>query len=493
MNGPSETALSRPKSEAGNRREMAVLALIALGGTIFRFAGLGRRQLWLDEIIQLKRFSGPNLLDNVVGLKHEIAAAPLDYLVQAGFVNLWGAGEWAARFHAALFGCLSLPLFYLTARKLFGARVALWALVCFAVYPLHYHYSREGRNYSLFLFLTLCCFYLLLGALDRGGKRRWAAFGAATALNLYTNYLAGLVLLAQLLFLVALRIRPVAASWRGGPPQRGVWMGFAAAGTASVLAFFPWLVFTHEAARGDVSGALSDPWLLLRLFKEISGGGYPLSLAAAIFWWLGLRRLLQTRRWAELSLLLCWGVLPVLMVLVLVGLRGYIFAIRQILFTTPALLLTAAVGLEGLRDSLAPHRAKQATTALLVLIVSLSLGAVALRGEKELADWKGLARHLSEQTAEGDLVLAPDIEFPLSFYLPDLSDRALSMEEGARLLNCDASAPGLSGSSLFLVESRYAAESQKAAAKQLRRSAYALDQSIFQGFAVYRLSCPKPD
>ena len=133
---------------------MVFLGILGLGITL-RYYRLEQPQLWLDELLRLVRFSSPDLLSNLRDISADVAAVPLDYLVQNFFVWLWGVSEFSARFHAALCGSLSLLVFYGFVRQVLNQRTAQIATLMLAVFPLHLFYSREGANYSLFFLLSL--------------------------------------------------------------------------------------------------------------------------------------------------------------------------------------------------------------------------------------------------------------------------------------------------------------------------------------------------
>ena len=94
-----------------SNRQKSFLIILSLG-IFLRFYDLTQPQLWLDEIIQIVRFSHASLLENLYDLRQEIAAVPLDYMAQSLFLRMWGVSEFSARFHAALFGVFSLFCIY---------------------------------------------------------------------------------------------------------------------------------------------------------------------------------------------------------------------------------------------------------------------------------------------------------------------------------------------------------------------------------------------
>src|SRR5262245_40940058 len=138
-------------------------------GTFLRFYKLGEKQLWVDEIIQVIHSMPNRLTDLLAGISDDRGAAPLDYLIQHLFISTLGTSEITARIHAAIFGSLTLVAIYFLARKLLEERVASLTALLYVVYPLHHHYSQEGRPYALFTFLTVCSYIAFLNLLQ-GGK-----------------------------------------------------------------------------------------------------------------------------------------------------------------------------------------------------------------------------------------------------------------------------------------------------------------------------------
>ena len=134
-------------------RLLCILALAAL----LRFLGLGVKQLWLDEILQLLHSSPDTVRGILEGVARDRGGAPLDYLIQHLFItNLPGPIEWTARVHAAVFGVLAVYLIFVLCQTLFhNPRWSLLSALLLCFYPFHHHYSQEGRPYSLFRRLIL--------------------------------------------------------------------------------------------------------------------------------------------------------------------------------------------------------------------------------------------------------------------------------------------------------------------------------------------------
>ena len=476
-------------------REALLFSLIFVLGALLRFCNLGERQLWVDEIIRLQCFSHPTFRENLAEVMNIVAATPLDFMIQDFFVTLWGQSEFGVRFHAAFFGSLSLAMIYWLGKRFFSVPVSLLATLLFAVYPLHHRYSQEGGNYSLFCFLALSSYYCLSRTLESRGLRWWILFTLVEILILYTNYFGVVLLISQGTFLICLSSGPVRNTLKF--PLCGSWLRallfFVLCTGLAVASFLPWLFATLDKTVWNSPNIFSEHRLFLRIFKEISGSGYPLSLLLFLFFGTGLREILRTKRWAGLSLLLSWFLLPFPIILFLDWSRQYFFPIRQLLFTTPAFFLGLAVGVEQLPGLfLTQTTGKKIRAIIIVLIVALSVGTLYLHSGREQADWKGLAAYMKRTVKENDLVSAPHIDNVLGYYYPEIRERHLPPEQ---LLKPKAERSSLPRRelNLYLIESIYMTAEQRQTVRQVLMTQRSRPIHSLQGFKIHRLRWKRPD
>ncbi|MFH1573367.1 MAG: glycosyltransferase family 39 protein [Acidobacteriota bacterium] len=428
---------------------MRILALIILAGAVHRLLFLGRPQLWTDELMQAfagRPSSFAEVLDRVTaGLS---VPAPLDIFVQNGVVTLLGESNFALRLHAAVFGILSIWIFFRIADTLFGRRVALYSTCLFAFFPLQYRYSQEGQPYALLLFLTLLSYDLLLKkVLGRdGGWPDWLYLGVLLTLILYTSLLGFLVVISQVLGLVLLRRPPTPDQGIAGPgggtpdlpgPRTAVLLGYALAALVAICLFVPWLRFAWSSPVPAEHSEIADPWLVLRIVRELGGHSYVVSAlllagAAAGFRALRLHGRRRTRYW-----LLAW-LLPSLPLLLIVQYwSGYFFSIRQVLHVTPALVLLAGYGLSYVGERMRildrlPYQFSAPAIAYAALLVAASLWIGARHWSKEHADWRGTAQFLADTIRPGDALVIPEVYNLLEYYQPVLRGPLVpSLDAGA--------------------------------------------------------------
>jgi mannosyltransferase len=434
--------------------KFAVGSIVAVAAFL-RFYRLGEKQLWLDELLQVIHSSPHQLNQLLLAITKDRGATPLDYLVQHLFVALLGHSESAVRFHAALFGTLSVVVVYLLTRDLLDRRTACLASLLYAVYPLHHHYSQEGRPYSLFTFLTLCSYVAFLKLLRTNNLTRQVCYGLITTLLLYSSYFGFWVILWQLVMLGFLRHESIRANF-GLDQQSSSFKAFVLPIVASLILFAPWPILAWKTVYGYQTSPWKLSWDVLPvLVREISDRSYPLSVIL-----IGLATLgavaLRTNKLGQLVLLLCWFLLPIPLIILTVWHQEYFFATRQILFTTPALYILVACGILSLPELLRlSGRARCAVKTLAVsTVVITSLIVIALHTPDKREDIKGVATFLDERATAQDVIIAPVLSDFIVYYFPHLNPQF-------RNITTLSDTTTLTGKKIFIVDSRYATDEDR--------------------------------
>jgi hypothetical protein len=158
-----------------------------------------------DEALALfmGRLSFPDLLSIVT---FDRGGAPLHFVLAWLVVHV-GGGLTALRAVSLLFAVASVPAVAALGARLADGLTGLVAAVLASGTWLLLFQGIYGRMYSLFLFTSALSFIALLDALERGGRRRFALWGAATWLMLASHPYAVLVLGAQVVFVALRRVR----------------------------------------------------------------------------------------------------------------------------------------------------------------------------------------------------------------------------------------------------------------------------------------------
>ncbi len=213
------------------RVALALTTAVALGA---RMIGISSRPIWYDEAFAvLFAEKGPAAM--VVGTLAQVGSAASDvhplgyYVILWGWMRAFGESLVSGRSLSIIAGLGSVMLIYLLAKELFGAGPALAAGLIVALAPFQVHYAQEIRMYGFMCLWLLLATYCFLRGSRSMRWRWWLGFSIASALAIWTQYLAAF-------YLAPLALWPLfARNWR-------VVTRVLLAGTVSVLICLPWLI-----------------------------------------------------------------------------------------------------------------------------------------------------------------------------------------------------------------------------------------------------------
>lgn len=163
---------------------------ILIGGSL-RFLMLGSQSLWVDETGTLMNVLNPGTSITHFAF-HGNNAPPLYFLTLWPILQILGDGEFALRFLSALSGTLTIPLFWLLARRIVSkSRGADLAALLLALNPLHLWFSQEARPYAFFLLLFTASALFFLRAMERPERLwRWVGLTVILLLTALTHTLS---------------------------------------------------------------------------------------------------------------------------------------------------------------------------------------------------------------------------------------------------------------------------------------------------------------
>jgi mannosyltransferase len=352
-----------------------------------RLFHLGTQSLWYDEGYSVY-LAGKSLGQLTWETANDIQP-PLYYYLLHFWLRAFGTSEAGVRSLSLLFGVLSLPLFYLLARRLFDERTGWVAAGLAALSPLHLWYAQETRMYTLLVALTLASSYLLWLALTeaRPAARRWlwAGWAVATVLALYTHYFAAFVVVFQV-------ICAILAWWRQAQ-RTGATRVYEplAALIIVVLAYTPWLPFLLGRYGSDTSywaGQLKLDEAVRKVGISFSVGesvveevgqwlavGFALALVVAVVALIWSRRgalpgVNVASRGSGLIFLLLYLTVPIILLLATTY-SSPKFSARYAMPASPPFFILLAAGWTRLT------RKSIAARAVVLLMVAFVLGAMA--------------------------------------------------------------------------------------------------------------------
>lgn len=246
---------------------LAGLMLLAL---LVRLAFLNSRSVWFDEAFSIHvARAGIGGIAEVVGRSD--LHPPLYYFV----LSLWlrfGDSPAGIRSLSAIFGTLSVALTWSLGGRIGGRVLAALSALLLATSALAIQASVEARMYAL-LGLLATGSTVLLGAAIRGAGswRVWIAYAAVLDAALYTHYVALLILLAHVLYVIFSHGYDRTARFR--------MLGSVA---GALLAYLPWWPVAAEqfARSGGEWIEKTSFTTLLNVGAAEAFGGYALGLAS---------------------------------------------------------------------------------------------------------------------------------------------------------------------------------------------------------------------
>ena len=394
---------------------LGMLILLAFGLRLYR---LEAKNLWQDEGLSAYRASQslPFILSNTIlvqGYPTHDTQPPLYFLLLHLVFRLAGRSEFSGRFLSLFFSVLTVPLTYLTGKRLLSQAAGIWASSLAALSPLYLWYAQELRMYSLLVFLGLLSFYTMLRALGVGEgspeiNRRWLGFNILVAgAMLYTHYTGFFLLFFEVLILLAVGL------------LRRQWtllclLALVLLVALPLLPFAMHRLLTASVERGyrfvPLFIIVRDLWNSFSLgisvrMKDVLW----LDLFFLALFLLGCSMLDQGDSRARLGkslFLLGYLFVPILTLYALSHIKPMYLGVRHLIIVSPAYYLGLGVGLDSLRRRALPLLPPVAILLLGGLFYSTHNYYCDERYMKD--DFCSMVRYMEEHSRPGDLVVFND-------------------------------------------------------------------------------------
>jgi hypothetical protein len=329
----------------------ALAGVFALGAYL-RLHGLAAQILLDDEWHNLIQVLGKNAVRVLTQFNpHDNASLPLA-LYNLAVYHLFGWSEFTLRLPLILAGLLSLVGLPLLVRKNFNERVALIFASLLALSPFLIFYSRYARAYGLVMLLCFAAWFWFCAWLTTGKRPYAAGFALAGILAVYSHPAALVAVAVPLMTVLACKLP-------------GRFWGPAAAGRQSIVPLkalltlalvLTLLILPLMLQMFQVSDKL--PWGkgvltldgVLTAATLLSGTvNLPLNILFFLLCALGFKWMFQHQPllgWMGLTTACAYVV--VLLVSRPLGLDNGEVLLRYLIVLVPMVLLSAALGMEGL-------------------------------------------------------------------------------------------------------------------------------------------------
>ena len=270
-----------------------LLIILLVIGIFFRFANLGQKAYWYDEVSTSLTVAGyteteivqshnttddpiePKFLQKYQSISPEKSVSdtirrlveenphhpPMYYIIARFWGKIFGTSILAMRILPAIISLLAFPCIYWLCLELFESPLTGWvAVALIAVSPLHLVYAQESRQYMLWIVITLLSSAALLRAARLKTPISWSFYGITVALGLYTHLFFALVALGHGIYLVA----------NEGFRFTKKIKSYLLASLASLVLYGPWIVVLvnqYSQAKRIATWSLTDGPTILDFLK----------------------------------------------------------------------------------------------------------------------------------------------------------------------------------------------------------------------------------
>lgn len=399
-----------------NQQRLILKACIALGISISLFSLIYNRSLWLDEAMLAKNIVEKSFSELLLPLDLN-QVAPIGFLMlEKGFATLFNNTDFSLRIVPFLSSIASIYFLYKITTRLIGSK--RYGLIAAAMLALNYsniYYATEVKQYALDVCIALAIFLVALNYKEKPSKKTALWYIAIGVVSVWFSNIAVILLFTTGLYCAFMdykrtnlkRISAIIFCWLASfsiyylnfihnHPTKDYmliyWEG----------AFLPFNPISTEF----VEFSTRSIWAI---GTNIYTNTY-LFVAFLIVLILGIIHLFREKKYAYAYLLLS----PVLLHVILSGLKLYPFSGRLVLYITPLLLIGIVYGITVIEKFITKRfaNAKHYVSILAVLMCFLPLAS---RIPIQIQEVKPLLQYAAQEIKTDESLYL----FHISFYAYD--------------------------------------------------------------------------
>lgn len=174
--------------------------IIVFVNICYKIIYLGYSSFWYDEIVSVE--SAWLDFGHIKHVSEWDNNPPFYYYCLSVWIKLFNDSEFCVRLLSVIFSSLSAGVIFLLANKYFNKTTAIIASFLYLSSNFLYFYSHEARAYSLIGLLVLLSSYGFLNFREKNSWKHIIFLGLINFLVAYTHYIAGLVIVFQVVFML---------------------------------------------------------------------------------------------------------------------------------------------------------------------------------------------------------------------------------------------------------------------------------------------------
>jgi len=408
---------------------LILLILLILLGSFLRFYHLDYNSLWYDEAFTLftANHSLPGIWDIVANNAPDLANVvlagefnpPLFYYLEH-FMLVFGQSEFVLRFIPAFLGVLTIPVFYSIGKEFADEDIGIIMAALLSFSPFHVFFSQEARAFSMMLFIFSLAFFFFLVSLRTNSVPSWIVFGFLSGVTVWTHFYA--IIPLALLFAYAL-------FWQiaQGRNDRHQLRLYSLSVFTFILVCIPLVPLTISLFLKRTS--LPPTWgtkgfdVVYQIFRALSEYHPAVMALFLILFVIGTFFLWKTDK-AKAILIVGLLTIPILISIALAEKipmdKRYLLYVLPFFFLGISLSLKPSAGLVKGRNVLIPL----IIIFFLVQAPFLAYYYIPYSTQYSKEDWRGIAKSIEQNSAEGDyiIVIPYYTRLPLDLYYNNRSD-----------------------------------------------------------------------
>jgi mannosyltransferase len=409
-----------------------IFLIIIIASALLRFYNLGFQSLWYDEAqgINESHFS----LKDMCNSSNQ---PPLYFLIERGWIAIFGNSEIAVRFPSAIFGIISVISIYFLGKNLVDNNVGLVSAFLLTTSRFAILYSQEARSYSLYMLLSVLSYLYFVNILKKPSLVNFILYLLTNILLGYTHIFGIFIIFSQIvIFAIYLR------------DNKKLFLKYLIIQLISIISFLPliWLLGNRVAA--VAGGALvweNKPTLYIigTTLSQFSGF-YPVYLPMVLIFAfliiLGVVLVffkkvkkakskksvgiiqsvmsdIKIKEQKAVIYLLIWMVLPIIISVAVSYIAGPMYEHRYLIGILPAYLLLVAIGITQI------HSKVWITIVLLIILIVSSIGLQYYYTNPLKEQWREAVEYIEYHELKQDkIVLSTSyIEVPFDYYYQGVS------------------------------------------------------------------------
>jgi len=330
------------------KKDSLFALFIIIIGFCLRIYQLGNDGLSNDEASQAITALQPTIRSMIGSIRLHAMPTPLDFFVTRMFSNL-GTTEFILRLPAAIWGTLTLTLYFIFIKRYYETKVALFAVWLLTISPLLIQYSQELRFYSSLIFFYALSNLCLFRAVSLSSTPAWLVYGFVTAIGTYFHPYVLLSAFNGFLYLTFFR-----------ETSSINYKKIITLSTSTFLCgilFLCWYFYFGVLQKFEWDAFLWNPllivltgfgWLSMGQPEPIFGIWEFLSVAGVVT---GLLSVIMKYKKNRLLLSMVIGTfIQIGIIFLLNWIKGYLFLPRQLVHFIPTMIILVAIGYVSLSD-----------------------------------------------------------------------------------------------------------------------------------------------